>query len=103
MVGNGQFVDVVFGKYPQVTCETCLLLGERGEVSQRVGCHGLSFIDVFVTKGGNIAPVFETGFAHEILRNLGSSRGGEERAYVNRHVEKAERGVALVGILRVVI
>ena len=104
VVGRGQVLDVV-------GAEDRRIHGRHGGV----GHHGLQLVETggvvradgaveqLVRQGGDVGLVDEAGLAEEAVGDGRRGGRGEHRADVDRHVEQAERRIALGGIFRIVI
>ena len=102
VVGAGQVVDVVLAEGGGVhLADTGHLAHQAFELGDLV--RGDGAVQELVRQGGDVGLVDEAGLAQELVRD--GRRGGrsEHRADVDGHIEQREGGIALGGILRVIV
>ena len=102
VVGGRKVIDVVLAEGSEVH-RSNLLTRHRGLERLKQRRVGERPAEILVGEGRNVGLVDEAGALEVAVGQRSSCRGGEHRADVDGHIEKAEGAVALGGVLRVVV
>ncbi len=102
VVSGGELVDVVLAEGGEVHARN-VCTGHGGLEGLESGRIGEGAAEVLVGEGGDVGLIDEAGLCQMAVGQCGGCCGSEHGADVYGHVEEAECGVALGGVLGVVV